>query len=160
MRIYKLLGAVGLLIAGMWFYYTHTLFQKKGIKQLDGYIRFITNIKAEIECYMLPITDILSRVSEREFKECGIEDSHGIKSIDDMISKAEFFLDDDTINALISFSSEFGVGYIEQQIRSCERCIATLISKRGELALKNEKDKKVSLAICLSLSLSLILILI
>lgn len=160
MLYYKVIGSMSLLVSGLWVYSMHTSFQKRKLKQLDAYIKLISHIKTQIECYMLPINSIIGSCSLDLLKNCGIDDPKRIKDLKELLNCANLILEKEIIELLYQFAEDFGMGYREEQLNSCERVISKMMTYRDEFQKKHEKDKRVSLAICMSLTLSLILILI
>lgn len=160
MIIYRFLGAGGILFSGLWLYFVREGFYKQRGAQLDAYIKLFTYIKNQIECYMLPIDRILYDCDPKILKECGLTSNKNISNIKDLLNHSTFYVGDDIISSLYSFTDEFGVSYLPEQIKLCDKFLIELKEIRENNKNQRIKDKKLSFAICMSLSLSLILILI
>ena len=158
MIIYKLIGSAGLIASGVWFYFIREKFQKRKELQLSAYIKFISYIKNQIECYMLPIDTIIAECDIKLLKECGTVNR--CSTLVDLLDDSTFYIDEDAINMLYDFAEDFGIKYYNEQIKTCDRYINELNRTREIYLNQRAKDKKLSLAICLSISFSLILILI
>ena len=159
MITYKLLGACGLFASGLWTFLIRESYQNKKIVQLQGYIRVISYIKNQISCYMLPVDKILRDCDERLLHDCGLYSSVRPKSIEEILDNSVIYFDDEIREKLNLFAKDFGKGYLNEQIKLCDRYISELKSIYEHFSVERSKDKKLSLAICLSISLSLILIL-
>lgn len=159
MITYKLLGAGGIFVSGIWLFLIRESYQKKKMLQLQGYIRLISHIKNQISCYMLPIDKILQDCDERILQDCGFYASSPAESIEAILDGSVFFFDDEIQQKLYLFARDFGKGYLNEQIKLCDRYISELKSIYEHFNAERTKDKKLSFAICLSISLSLILIL-
>lgn len=159
MLIYKMLGGACLLSSGLWVYFVRDKFEKKKCIQLDAYINLLKHIKNQVECYMKPIDLIISSCSSDLITLCGISQLENLENVEKMLDKASFYIDDDAIDMLYSFSKDYGKGYLDEQIKSCEKYTQALEELRAVYYDKRRKDKKLSLAISISISLSLFLIL-
>ena len=73
---------------------------------------------------------------------------------------ADFYFDNECIGFIKQFSRDFGQGYIEEQLRSCDYYKNELIKQREKMKEKSIKEKKLRLALCLCASFSVILLLI
>lgn len=160
MLYYKVIASISLILSGIWIYRIYIDYQKKKLAQLNAYITLISYIKTQIECYMMPISTIISSLSIEMLKKCGVEKTKRINNLNELLESANLIIDDDIIGLMYDFSENFGMSYMEEQIKACERVILKMITYRDEFQQKYEKDKRVSLAICMSLTLSLILVLI
>ena len=58
--IYKLLGSLVLLFAGGYVSIAITRFERRRLRVLDGYISLIYYIKGQIDCYAMPLSDIMA----------------------------------------------------------------------------------------------------
>jgi hypothetical protein len=158
MIIYKLIGSAGLVASGIWFYFIREKFQKRKELQFSAYIKLISYIKNQIECYMLPIDAIISECDIELLSECG--SVNRASTLVDFLDNSTFYIDEDVIRLLYDFAEDFGLKYYNEQIKTCDRYINELNKSREVYLNQRAKDKKLSLAICLSISFSLILILI
>lgn len=159
MLIYRMLGGVCLVSSGLWVYFIRDKFQKRKCIQLDAYINLLKYIKNQVECYMKPIDSILSSCSCELLSLCGISSLGSMSSLEQMLENTSFYIDDDAIDVLYRFSKDYGKGYLDEQIKSCEKYTKELEELRTVYYEKRRKDKKLSLAISISISLSLFLIL-
>ena len=158
MIIYKLIGSAGLVASGIWFYFIREKFQKRKELQFSAYIKLISYIKNQIECYMLPIDAIIAECDIELLSECS--SVNRASTLVDFLDNSTFYIDEDVIRLLYDFAEDFGLKYYNEQIKTCDRYINELNKSREVYLNQRAKDKKLSLAICLSISFSLILILI
>ena len=61
--MYKLLGTLILLGAGGYVSLAMNRFERRRLSVLDGYLSLIQYIKGQIDCYAMPLTDILARAA-------------------------------------------------------------------------------------------------
>lgn len=159
MLLYKFSGGMSLLISALLIYLQSRNYTHKKIKQIDAFISLIEYIKNQIECYMIPIDKILMTCTRDMILACGLDENMFPRTLGELMSHTEFYVDNNTIDILYKFANEFGLAYKDEQIRACERSIKELLKAKERTSDKDSKDKKVHLAICLCLSFSLILIL-
>jgi hypothetical protein len=152
------MGSAGLVASGIWFYFIREKFQKRKELQFSAYIKLISYIKNQIECYMLPIDTIIAECDIELLSECG--SVNRASTLVDFLDNSTFYIDGDVIRLLYDFAEDFGLKYYNEQIKTCDRYIDELNKSREVYLNQRAKDKKLSLAICLSISFSLILILI
>lgn len=160
MLIYRFIGGLGVIVSGLLIYYVREEFEKKKSIQIDSYIKLISYIKTQVECFILPINTILDRCDNILLINCGFGNDINPKTITELLNGSKFYADEDFINKLYDFAQDFGHSYANDQIKLCDRYIMDLSKIQEKYSNQRTKDKKLSFSICLSISLSLILILI
>jgi hypothetical protein len=93
MIIYKLIGSAGLVASGIWFYFIREKFQKRKELQFSAYIKLISYIKNQIECYMLPIDAIIAECDIELLSECG--SVNRASTLVDFLDNSTFYIDED-----------------------------------------------------------------
>lgn len=159
MLIYKLAGGISLAFSVLLIYVQTRKYTKDKIKQIEGFISFVSYIKNQIECYMMAIDKILASYDSDLLKQCGFMGEGTPISLSELMQEITFYGDEEWTKVIKDFTSGFGSSYRDEQIRSCERCIKELNKAKERMSEKDIKDKKVHLAICICISFSLILIL-
>ena len=136
-------------------------FQKKRIKQINAFIELIEYIKNQVECFLLPINNIMDNCNDNLLKNCGIR--VGLKkdlSLKEIISSVTFYCDEKTSDIIMQFAENFGRNYSREQIIACEHYKNELIKIRNNMLERDAKNKKIQLAVFLSISFSIIILLI
>ena len=153
----KLIGAVLVAASALIATLSHGRFQRKRLQTLDGFIALITYIKGRIDCYALPLADILSSLSLEIFYACNCPE--GALTLDEIVSKSRIYLDEESERLLDSFSVEFGSTFREEQLRRCDYYIEALSEQRRRVADEVRKKSRVggALLICSSLGLLILL---
>ena len=161
MVLYKIVGSGSIIISALIVYLEMQKYESIKLKQINSFILLIEYIKNQIECFLLPIDVIIHNCNEELIRNCGINtDYKKVKTLDDLVSSTTFYCNGECVDIIKQFSSNFGQGYIGEQLRSCNYYRSELIKQRDKLKEKGAKEKKLKLAICLSASFSLILLLI
>ena len=65
-----------------------------------------------------------------------------------------------TKKILSDFCSDFGTGYLEEQLKRCDVCIVSLEQRRNELSSELPSKQKLYATLCISGALALIILLI
>lgn len=148
------------MISSLVFYYDIESYQKKKQKQLGAYITLIGHIKNQVECYLLPIDEILSSLDKKLLLECTASPVKQVRTLEEIISASNFYMDGECISLVEKFANEFGTAYRAEQLHSCDYYISELKGQMGKLKENNAKERKVHLALCLCASMSIVLLLI
>ena len=161
MAIYKIVGSGSIIISAIVLYFEMQKFEKQKINQITAYILLIEYIKNQIECFLLPIDIIIHNCSKNIIDNCGINIDHTkVENLEELIMSAEFYCNAESIDLIKQFAKDFGQGYMQEQLRSCDYYRTELIKQRDHLKEKSTKEKKLRFALCLCASFSLILLLV
>ena len=161
MIIYKVIGGGSIIVSALIVYLELQRYESIKERQINSFILLIEYIKNQIECFLLPIDVVIRNCNEELIKNCGINiDYKNLKTLEALISSADFYCNGECIDIIKQFSKDFGQGYLGEQLRLCDYYRGELIKQRDKLKEKGAKDKKLKLALCLSASFSLILLLI
>ena len=153
MVIYKLVGSGSIIISALVLYLEMQKFEKRKISQINAYILLIEYIKNQIECFLLPIDTIIHNCSNDIIKNCEIKVDHTkADNLQELINSAEFYCNAESIDLIKQFAKDFGQGYIQEQLRSCDYYRIELIKQRDKLLEKSTKEKKLRFALCLCAS--------
>lgn len=161
MTFCKIIGSIGIIFSSLIIYLEIQKYERQKINQINSFILLIEYIKNQIECFLLPIDSIIHNCDEALIRGCGInEDYKKVKTLEELISLADFYCGSECVDIIHQFSKNFGQGYIGEQLHLCDYFRNELIQQKDKLKEKGTKEKKLKLALCLSASFSLILLLI
>ena len=155
--IIKLIGSGVILVCSIFFTISHRRFEERKLRTLDGLIALITYIKGQVDCYALPIGEILSRLPARIFCDCNCPE--GAESIDEIVDKCRIYLEEESLRLAEGFASEFGSTFREEQIRRCDHYISSLEAERRVLSDEVIKRSRVGSALWICSSLALLILL-
>ena len=155
--IIKLIGGGAIVICSIIFAVSHRHFQERKLRTLDGFSSLINYIKGQVDCYALPIGEIMSRLPAEIFCDCNCPE--GAESIDEIVLQCRIYLADESLRLAEAFASEFGSTFREEQLRRCDYYISSLAAERRILADEVIKRSRVgsTLMICSSLALLILL---
>ncbi len=142
--IYKLIGSIVLVLASGYVTLAVRRFEHRRLRVLDGYISLIYYIKGQIDCYAMPLGEILARVDPRILGDClGLEravpysfrpgDPGGEPPLPAMVRESRLYLEPESERLLSTFAGELGSVYRAEQVARCDYYITALIEERRRL---------------------------
>ena len=118
----------------------------------ESWERLFAHIKNQVECFSLPIGEILSRIEPTLLRQCGYSGRTTPTDISELV-RGTLFADGETARIAESFASEFGKCYKREQVSRCEYFIALAEERRKKLSA--ELPSKIKLYATLSAATSL-----
>lgn len=140
--IYKIIGSVVLLLAGGYISAAMTRFERRRLRVLDGYISLIYYIKGQIDCYAMPLSDILARADPAIIAAClGLDSSevlpplpmNGEPPLPAMVKESRLYLEPESERLLTTLTGELGATYRAEQVARCDYYVAALTEERRKL---------------------------
>lgn len=165
MILYKIIGSTSIFLSAMIFSIQSQQFEKAKIKQAEAFITLIKFIKKQIDCFCLPIYEIISKADHTVLKNCGfkyfdIKNMPLDSSFEWILNNCGFYIDSEAIELIKKFSSELGKSYREDQLKSCNYYASELIEYKNRLISDLPQKRKLRTALCICSSLSFILLMI
>ena len=148
----KILGALLILSVGVFSAYVSVQYEKKRLTVVDGWIDLILYIRGQIDCYLLPIGDILLGGDRALFEAC--MSPSNAADLPAILGASEIYLDGDAKHTLESFVREIGTGYREEQLKRCDFFIASLRTQRERIAAALPMRVRLCATLCICLSLA------
>ena len=140
--IYKLLGSLVLLFAGGYVSIAITRFERRRLRVLDGYISLIYYIKGQIDCYAMPLSDIMASADPTVLAAClGLDASTaclpptvtGDRPITAMVEESRLYLEPEVERLLTTLTGELGSTYRAEQVIRCDHYLTALTEERRKL---------------------------
>ena len=140
--ILKIIGSGILLLAGGYISLAIAAFERRRLWVLDGYISLIYYIKGQIDCYALPMTDILAQADPVVLAAClGVDTGEPLPplsfeepaNLTTMIQKSRLYLRPESERLLTTMTGELGTTYRAEQVRRCEYYLSALTEERRKL---------------------------
>lgn len=136
--LYKWIGAGILLLMGGYASVTMNRMEQKRLEVLDSFISLLRYIKGQINCYAMPVSDILATADPMLLAACTGESRQDASlvpaSLPAMIKDAHLYLEPESERLLYNFSAELGHTYRGEQVTRCEDYISALGEERRRLA--------------------------
>ena len=155
----RIVGAAILSLCGVLFAAHLNRRAECRLRQVEGWISLLRFVKAQVECFSLPMSEILLRCDQAVLQSCGYPADIPPKSFSAMC-EASTFCDAECVRIARAFAEEFGKGYREEEMRGCDYYLAQLEAHKEMLAKKLPVQKKMNatLSICAALALVLLLL--
>lgn len=147
MRMLKLLGVFLIIAAGALAALTAVRLEKRKISVLDAWIDLIFYIRSQIDCYLMPLGEILAGTDRTLIRACLCTVPH--PNLTALYHSSQFYLDNETRRLICAFIREIGGGYREEQLRRCDYYTATLRRIREKKAEELPARIRLCTAICL-----------
>ena len=159
MQFYTVVGAVIVAACGLESARRLNGEAEESINMIEAYLSLLRYVRAQIDCYALPIGDIFEKCDNERLFACGWIDNAKPRGFDELFLCSN--INDKAARDIISeFCSDFGQNYREEQLKRCDFCISALESRREEMLARLSDKKKLNFALCLSASLAVIILLV
>ena len=153
----KILGCVFVAVSGFAISYILNRRVSASLRVAEGWERLLARIKNEIECYSLPIADILARTDPSILRLCGYTGGEAPKSLYELREKTAF-TDIETEKTVCRFISEFGQCYKAEQVGRCAYFVTLMEARRGAIAAELPEKKRLYFTLCLSAGLGILIL--
>jgi len=153
----KLLGALLILGTGALCAHGAVRYEKKRLRVIDAWIDLIFYIRSRIDCYLMPLGEILAESRQTLPELCvpkgEATDLHAI------LHSSAIYLDGDAKRLLDGFVREIGSSYREEQVRRCDYYITALRTLREKSATELPMRMRLSatLSLCIALGTAILL---
>ena len=135
----KLIGSLILLFAGGYVSLAITRFERRRLRVLDGYISLIYYIKGQIDCYAMPLSDILASADPAVIAAClGLDLTTPLPLPADipltaMVQESRLYLEPEAERLLTTLTGELGATYRTEQVTRCDHYLTALTEERKKL---------------------------
>ena len=127
--IYKVIGTVILLLAGGYISAAMTHLERRRLRVLDGYISLIYYIKGQIDCYAMPLSDILARADPAVIAAClGLDSpdalpplsASGEPPLPAMVKESRLYLEPESERLRTTLTGELGTTSRAEQVKDAK----------------------------------------
>ena len=160
MLLIKLTGATLALLAGG---YGAVLLNRRArltVDRCDAWISLLRLVKNQIDCFSLPVPEILARCDATLLSRVGWE---GTAPPEDFAALAAALpgagLSEEAERVARFFSEEIGKGYRAEQLRTCDYGIGLFCAERDRLLSELPRREKRNLTLCLSAAAGTVVVL-
>ncbi len=148
----KILGALLILSVGVFSAFVSVQYEKKRLSVVDGWIDLILYIRGQIDCYLMPLGDILSGGDRALFEAC--MSPGNAADLPAILEASQIYLDGDAKRTLEGFVREIGAGYREEQLKRCDYFIASLRAQRERIAAELPLRMRLCATLCVCIALA------
>lgn len=159
----KLIGSLLLVGAGLYIAMMTARYERRRVRVLDGYLSLLRYIRGQIECFAMPIDQILSTADPSVLAACrgrsGGEGEHPATSLPLLLRESHGYLGAESVRLLSAFSHELGRTYRAEQVSRCDYYLDALGEQRTRLADTLPARIRTGGALCLSCALAVAVLL-
>jgi hypothetical protein len=155
--ILKLCGCLFVLTSGTFGAFSLVKYQKTKLRVLDAWIDLIFFIRTQIDCYLMPIGEILQSAEPSLLSICAC--GKKAVSLSTLLQGAQRWLEPEAHRLLDSFIREIGSSYREEQVKRCDYYTERLshVREKQMEALPSKTRGSAVLCICASLGVAILL---
>ena len=154
---WKLLGSLLILCAGGMLAATVRRLERRRLSVLDAWIDLLIYMRGQIDCYLLPLDEILSAADKTLLLACS--PAGRTDSLAALLQGALPYLDGEGRLLLVSLVRELGSSYREEQLKRCDYYVHALQICREKVAEALPARLKIgaTLSICAAISAVILL---
>ena len=153
----KIFGAFLTVFGGIML--SHTLNRRMLVahRRAEAWAVLLRQIKNEIECFSLPIKEILKRTDAELLYACGYTGASIPESLFELISSTRW-ADGETEELVRRFVSEFGMCYRSEQVGRCAYYLSLMEERRRAILSELPSKKRINTTLCIAGSLGLLIL--
>ena len=163
--ICKLLGSLVLLLAGGYVSLSITRFERRRLRVLDGYLSLIYYIRGQIDCYAMPLPDILASADPAVIAAClGLDLTTPLplpaeRPLSAMVQESRLYLEPEAERLLTTLTGELGSTFRAQQVARCDHYLLALTEERRKLGDSLPARLRATCTLCLCCALGVAVLL-
>lgn len=157
MIFFKITGACLLVGSGIMLSRSLNRHAELSLQRAEAWATLLGTIKNEIECFSLPIADILLRIDRELFLSCGYMGDTPPKTLRALADGTKW-ADKETRRSIYRFISEFGRSYRDEQVGRCAYYQALVEERKKALMSALPSKRRLNSTLCLSGSLCLLIL--
>ena len=157
----KLLGAILLAFTGGYGAWLLNRRAERTVDRLDAWIALLRLTKNQIDCFSLPVSEILLRCDRTLLRRVGWEGESAPADFAELGAALDGgTFSEETVRVIRVFAEEIGKGYRAEQVRTCDYGIGLFCAERDRLLAELPRKEKRNLTLCLSAALGTVVVLI
>ena len=142
----KLLGGALILFAGFVASSHYANTERERIERLRELVFFIRYVKDKVECYSMPMDQILDSCKESILRNLGVKKK--VSALSELFDECAPFGGEEIKSILERFCLDFGKGYREHQVKLCESTANAVESHLKKLESTYPTRKKTATTLC------------
>ncbi len=167
----QLVGGLILLLVGGYVSVAVSRFERRRLRVLDGYISLIFYIKGQIDCYAMPVAEILARADPAVLAAClGMDEGESASlpplvratpesPLPVLVRESRLYLEPECDRLISTFACELGQTFRADQVARCDHYITALTEERRRLADIIPARIRVSSTLCIACALAMAILL-
>ena len=156
MHYFKFIGIVLILCCGVLAGLAFAAFERRRCRQAEGFLSLLRHIRLQIDCFSIPVVQILDSCDTRILIDCGTEATK-LPDFNALLHGTRLYVPEEMCRLLVDFGAQLGSSYREEQLRCCDYFLERLIPCCD--ALRTELPKRERMALILPIAVSAMLVL-
>ena len=157
MNAFKILGMSMVAVGGGAICYFLCKKEDAALCRATAWGTLVSFIGSQVECFALPIGQVLSRADATLLRDCGYIGKKAPTDLKYRIKNS--VIEDRTLRAAAEgFCSGFGRGYIDEQTARCKYYAGIFEERKRKLGAELPTKKKLYATLCISASLAVIIL--
>ena len=145
---YKFFGGALILIGGAFASVILNGREMQKDTQLSALISLLRFIRTQIDYYCVPVGEIFRRCDKKTLSECGCEVTP--EDFGGFLSSLSPPIEGETRDVLLSFSSQLGAGYKDEEVKNCDYHIARLCDVHEEFKKRSKAQRRKNTVLCMT----------
>lgn len=155
--LYKVFGSALVVASSAWIAFRINAEEDRKLQRIESYIELMNFIMNSIDCFCIPVGDILHDADSELLLRCGYEKKEKPRSAEDMLFGGDAFGDEELLQIMQRFWSSVGRSYRNEEVARCRMAIEelkALFSKRRD---ERTKKKRTVPALCICSALGIVI---
>ena len=157
MLVFRTVGACMLALCGVLSAVNLNARASASLSQIEAWIRLLHLVKTQIECFSVPMPEILKRLDVSLLRSCGYSGKTPPRSLGELVGGCDI-RDAECMSVMDSFAGEFGGGYRDEQVKRCDYFIALLDRRRDAVSAQLPSKKKLNATLCVTGALAIVIL--
>lgn len=153
----KILGAFFVAFSGIMLSVRLNRRISTSLRHAEAWEQLLGQIKNEVECFSLPVSEILARTDPSLLSLCGYIGESAPEGLSELVENT-VFTDAEICRVATRFASEFGRCYKNEQVERCAYFTALMSERRKKIAAELPSKRKLNATVCLSVSLGVLIL--
>ena len=117
------------------------------LERLEALLELVRTIQLQIDCYALPIPEIIHRLDRDLLNRCKVNRPE-INTLKELYQELKLSSESPEGAIMAELCNNIGYGYRDSEVKLCERCINGLQDVRDEYKSELPKQNKLSATLC------------
>ena len=158
MHYFKYIGIVLLLCCGVLSGIAFAAFERRRCRQAEGFVSLLRHIRLQIDCFSIPVAQILAACDKRIMTDCGTE-ARTLPDFNALLYGTRLYVPEEMCRLLADCGAQLGSSYREEQLRCCDYFLERLIPCCDRLRTELPKRERMALILPMAISAMLVLLL-
>ena len=151
--MYKAVGVLLVFFSGFFIAGRMNKRAENELRLTDSWISLMRYIKGQVECFGMPLENILSKCDIRLLRELGYKKEKAPKDFSELIVECDM-PDEESMGLIFEYAKEFGKFYRDEQLKRCNYYISALEEKRKRESEKLPQKKRLNATLWIAGSLA------